>query len=444
MPEYGSVGGAFTNSLLSAGLQREALKRQAMLDAIKVREAADTHDEAMQALEEKRTAAKQKVSDKKESQTLRRVAGLAVGDIPEYGLIEDAKAIGIPLRLVSSPGVGSALPAVEMPAPPQTGRIPEAPVESTPMPTGRTALPTAEPMPARFAGIPSQALVEKQNQAQLDYINSLPEGPAKTAATYELRTGKPIPAGALKTDADKHSPAYIEYQDYKKETETAGQKPLDFNSWATMDANRKNVNKPNAPQPQIFYDANGKPHAMQFTGGEPKEIPLPANLTGKTSPISAAVWTRVNAAKKVGSHIGDVESEIEEADRRGLLGPLKGRMSEFLAGKIGSTGDPDNDFLLGKLRLDISAVKSGFGMVHSGSRAAIGLLKRWDEVLNAKDMSKETLLGSLDGMQGWLSSYAEDPTKPEGETTPSSTAKPVASTKRKTAAELYSEFLEKK
>lgn len=50
--------------------------------------------------------------------------------------------------------------------------------------------------------------------------------------------------------------------------------------------------RPDRPErpgaPQIFFDAEGKPRAVQFVNGEAREVPLPTGLIGKTAPKPAA------------------------------------------------------------------------------------------------------------------------------------------------------------
>ncbi len=62
-------------------------------------------------------------------------------------------------------------------------------------------------------------------------------------------------------------------------------------TYGTPQAGDLPYNKPTAssePQPQIFYDDQNKPHAIQFVGGQAKEIPMPPGMVGKTEPKPAA------------------------------------------------------------------------------------------------------------------------------------------------------------
>lgn len=180
----------------------------------------------------------------------------------------------------------------------------------------------------------------------------------------------------------------------------------------------KGYHPPAGPQGNVitFTDPNTGKDAMGRAVGT-SVTPLhmsgdnSAAVTPKTPPLNAQIQNRMNSAQQVGSHIPEIRSEIEAADAAGVLGPMMGRWADYLAGNVGSTGDPTKDRMLGKLRTDISNIKTGFAMVHGGARGGGSpqLAARWDSIINSGKMSKQELLGAIDGIDTWLKSYAKSP-----------------------------------
>lgn len=177
------------------------------------------------------------------------------------------------------------------------------------------------------------------------------------------------------------------------------------------------------------YHAPVQPIVVQ-TGTGPQ---LLNRGTGTTSPIkdaggadvgpapSGQEKNRKNMADSVGSHLADLQSEIDEADSRGLLGPGRGRVADFLSKGVGSTGNPANDELLGQLHLDLSAVRSGFASLHGRGGANSGVAKDLLDQMNAKNMSRAELTGALKSMKKWVDSYAG-----KSAPAPATTGKPTA------------------
>lgn len=123
----------------------------------------------------------------------------------------------------------------------------------------------------------------------------------------------------------------------------------------------------------------------------------------------APVMTRMYSARGVVSHIDDIIDEIHEADRRGLIGPIAGRWSDFLAGKVGSTGDAENDALLGSMRADLKLLTSGTVMTHFQSRGGQGMVENFQKLLDSGKMSADQLVSAIGAMRNWLDTYAKNP-----------------------------------
>jgi hypothetical protein len=102
-------------------------------------------------------------------------------------------------------------------------------------------------------------------------------------------------------------------------------------------------------------------------------------------------------------HIGTINSEIDQLDKDGKLGPIMGRWNDFLAGKVGAS-DPD----FAKLRNNIMLLDTAMGRVHGGARGGGSpiMMEHFKSMLNAGTMDKATLKSGLSVFQDWLQNYA--------------------------------------
>lgn len=156
------------------------------------------------------------------------------------------------------------------------------------------------------------------------------------------------------------------------------------------------------PQPQILYGPDGKIHAIQFSGGKSREIPVDDGLT-KTNPIDP----KQAGMRKTGLEaVSRVEQDIDAAAAAGLIGPAAGRIYEQFA-KLGTTGDPAKDHLIGRLKSDILLTKMHVDAGIGGTRAAASplLLKNWEQL---------ALNSSPDLLKGYTSAIRDDMTGPSG------------------------------
>ncbi len=192
---YVSPGAAFTNSLEQTMLQQAAARRQAELDQQEAQQRADAHQLAEEHLKEMKDDQNTKAQDKKEAKVTRSIANMVPGDIPDAALIADAKAMGIPIATNTTVPQGVA-PDVSPVQPTIDARRIGGPAP---------VVPPVVPQPIRFAGTPVDRKKIEADKKQSDYIDTLPDGPEKQAARYELNTGKPAPAGMFKsaTSSDK-------------------------------------------------------------------------------------------------------------------------------------------------------------------------------------------------------------------------------------------------
>ncbi len=129
-------------------------------------------------------------------------------------------------------------------------------------------------------------------------------------------------------------------------------------------------------------------------------------------PDTAQTQTRKENAANVLAHIQDIESEAEQVDKLGLMGPLGGRWGDFMAGRIGAgelaAGNPQNAELLGQFRSDVGLLKSGMAMVHGGARGggSPAIMARMDALMNAKTMDLSLFKGATTSFKKWLTQYA--------------------------------------
>lgn len=232
-------------------------------------------------------------------------------------------------------------------------------------------------------------------------------------------TGAEKPKGFIKTRSQSQQVAETNRADKQTDNERAMQM-LQRQIDADKEAGRHNramearpVGGQN-PQPQVFYGNDGKPHALQFVGGVSREIPLPEGMAGKTNPVTSQERNRTSMAKSVQSRFDEIQGQLDEAEKMGLLGPSAGRVSDFLAGKVGSTGDETKDDLLGQLRMNLTAVRSGFASLHGRGGANAGIARELESKMDQGRMSHAELTGALKAMRGWVDDYAGGGSKPAG------------------------------
>lgn len=130
-------------------------------------------------------------------------------------------------------------------------------------------------------------------------------------------------------------------------------------------------------------------------------------------PESAQTRNRQDMATAIGTHFDDTKQLLDEAEKKGLLGPLSGRtFTDFLAGKVGSTGNAENDQLLGDLRTSMSMIRSGVASLHGRTGANAGIARDIEKKMDEGHMSHAELVGSLNALKKWVDTYA---TKPGGQ-----------------------------
>ena len=138
-------------------------------------------------------------------------------------------------------------------------------------------------------------------------------------------------------------------------------------------------------------------------GGGPAEKVYPKSANVPT----AQARSTSEFAKTMIPHIAEMRNIVAEADKKGFIGPVAGRVyGKFLTGTIGSTGNPDADRLLGKLRSFNKLMNSGTVKVHFGSRGGLQMIDQFNSVLSSDRQSAAAINGSLDSIQSYMEGYA--------------------------------------
>lgn len=149
-----------------------------------------------------------------------------------------------------------------------------------------------------------------------------------------------------------------------------------------------------------FNRETGNFETQDETGAWRVQANAPLATTG-------TVRTRQITAATVGGHFDRAKELLAQANAKGLLGPIQGRYADFEAGKIGSTGNPENDQLLGELRLYLSLARSGVAQLHGRGGANVGIVQGIEKKMDESKMSYDALMGALNGMQDWVDAYAK-------------------------------------
>lgn len=164
-----------------------------------------------------------------------------------------------------------------------------------------------------------------------------------------------------------------------------------------------------APVQPIVVNTGTGPSLVDRGKGTAKNIIGPDGQP-VSAPESAQTKNRRDMADAVGSHFDDVSSLLDEADQKGLLGPMAGRtFVEFMSGKVGSTGNAANDELLGELRTQLGMIRTGVASLHGRTGANVGIAKDIEKKMDEGYMDPAMIRGALKGLKSWVDKYAKKP-----------------------------------
>lgn len=151
---------------------------------------------------------------------------------------------------------------------------------------------------------------------------------------------------------------------------------------------------------QVLDQSNAAP-GMLMNG----EQVVPYKQNSSFAP-TANMRTMQQMAQTMPVHIQELRGLIDEADQKGYIGPVAGRVyQDFLAGKVGTTGNPDADALLGQMRAADSLVSSALLRTHFGGRGAMQAYDVFRGLLPSGG-TKQLLNGALDEFDSYVKGYS--------------------------------------
>lgn len=131
----------------------------------------------------------------------------------------------------------------------------------------------------------------------------------------------------------------------------------------------------------------------------------------KASPTAKLTQSSKSSAEFAGTllpHIDEFEGLVHQAAQKNLIGPAAGRLnSQFLAGKIGSTGNPETDELLGQLKSEAMLLASGMTRMHFGARGGQQIVDKFSSLTDVNKLSEPLLRGDLKTMRTFAQGYRD-------------------------------------
>lgn len=260
--------------------------------------------------------------------------------------------------------------------------------------------------------------------AQLSSMTGVPVAPGANFPAKDYISGVGARAETIKAEADrakanKPEPGYV-VPNLDENGEIIGFTPVPAGMKPTSFARPPKPDKPATPSRNfIGNDAQGNPLFADKEGNiSLGKVPgAGGHVLPKTSTMPTS-QTRASGefADTLMPHIQHMRELIQAADAKGYIGPAAGRgYSDFLVGKVGTTGNPEADNLLGELRATDSLVKTAAMKVHFGSRGGQEMYDHFSNMLNTGRQSAAVLNGSLNGIQSFMQGYS-DAAKPKGGT----------------------------
>ena len=297
-----------------------------------------------------------------------------------------------------------------------------SPVPTTPTPPSVSLFLSPEEraqQEANRARLLNQATVEGQIAGRTPAVNGI-EGlsPEEQGA---LRLGHPVPYGMMTPhavgknvsgaqilssypDAALPNGQAIDPKGFYDITNTAGRVGF-IPSGLAADVAQSNIgrnaaltNNLNARTSLVPFQAQRLIQQMQL---DPQRVEIArANSAARWFGPTPNARNSAQFAEDVTKKIDDIEPLVGQLNQSGALGPLSGRWSEFLAGKIGS-GDPQ----FARLKSEMDVLSKAVMRMH-GFRNAEQANQFIAEQLNgAKDGAQ--LIGTLEGLRTAASSYQQ-------------------------------------
>lgn len=332
-----SPGAAASSAIEEMLLQRDAQRRQALLDQLNAQNVeSQMQDRAMnrqiqQASLDSLAAQRTSMEDERKSGIAARTAGMLMpGQDLDPATATTLREGGMG-ALVRPGEIGGVLP-------PEMGEG-----------------PTIEPGgPDQFTGTPTQLKTREDRQRAEDYLASLdPQSKEAQALRYEIATGKAAPAGMF--DKPAQSSDITEYEYYVNQAKAAGQAPISFLEWQKQQANLKatGAGKSDSPYFVPVVTGNGvipfNARTGQFDESGRHDLRPSATAEGDLTKAGSVLYT-----------IGEI-GKVYSPDR---IGPLRGRYNNMQLAVVGEQGDAG----LADLQTTLSTLKNTVINLRTGAQ----------------------------------------------------------------------------
>ncbi|SRR6266478_4011503 len=158
--------------------------------------------------------------------------------------------------------------------------------------------------------------------------------------------------------------------------------------------------------------------AAANVGGSRTKASTEAKIEAETTPHAieqqaklreSQSWATATTNEKDSAHkaqivqqrMPDIKKNIQTLASNDIFG---NRWQEFMTGTLGTNPE------FAPLRADIGMLQGAITNIHVGGRGSSGYLKKFEDMFNAKSMTRETLAKSVDEMEKWINEYAKTPT----------------------------------
>ncbi len=175
---------------------------------------------------------------------------------------------------------------------------------------------------------------------------------------------------------------------------------IDSHPGSTLaDARRATQATPPADKGVSFVDPKTHKLVRVEPGGNvPDGAVSPSGYSSQNVP-TAATRTMVEAAPKVVTFVDRINQLINENEQS--LGPLKGRWSEFTAGRIGLK---DKGYT--KLRTDIGLLQTALMRMHVGARGGSEMMEHFRSLIDQSSQDPDNLRAALEEIKAYAQTVA--------------------------------------
>ena len=101
--------------------------------------------------------------------------------------------------------------------------------------------------------------------------------------------------------------------------------------------------------------------------------------------------------------IQQLDAEVDRMEKAGKIGPLAGRINDFMQGHVGE-GDPEYAYLNNK----VSLLQTSMMLIHIGARSSPPILKKFEAMMDAGKMDGPTLKAGIRAVREQMEIYAKE------------------------------------